>query len=223
MQNQNYNRQGSNYYQPQQPYPQQPSGQPPYQPNQMSNYQPPPGQQPPYGQQNSQYGQPNPYGQPPQNQMSQPPYGQPPYGQPPQNQPPYGQPYGQPSNPPPYGQQPQYGPPQGNMPSQQYSQNLDPNQTDIPSFKLIGRGKGIDEKEYYVITHAASSALNAKEDPLSNGIIKKIKADLGGEWMVFASVEGLKGYDFSLSIVTGNDFLSFTIQNFRFQVCRLRD
>jgi hypothetical protein len=100
---------------------------------------------------------------------------------------------------------------------------MDPNQTDIPTFKLIGRGKGIDEKEYYVITHAASSALNAKEDPLSNGIIKKIKAELGGEWMVFASVEGLKGYDFSLSIVTGNDFLSFTIQNFRFQVCRLRD
>ena len=211
MQNQNYNRQGSNYYQPQQQnYPQQPSGQPPYQPNQMSNYQQPPGQQPPYGQQNSQYGQPSPYGQPPQNQMSQPPYGQPPYGQPPQNQPPYGQ-------------QPSYGPPQGNMPPQTFNPNRDPNQTDIPNFKLIGRGKGIDEKEYYVITHAASNALNAKEDPLSNGIIKKIKAELGGEWMVFASVEGLKGYDFSLSIVTGNDFLSFTIQNFRFQVCRLRD
>ena len=104
-----------------------------------------------------------------------------------------------------------------------YSQNRDPNQTDISNFKLIRRGKGIDEKEYYAISHATSNALNALEDPLSNGIIKKIKAELGGEWMVFASVEGLKGYDFSLSIVTGNDFLSFTIQNFRFQVCRLRD
>ena len=219
MQNQNYNRQGSNYYQPQQPnYPQQPSGQPPYQPNQMSNYQPPPGQQAPYGQQNSQYGPPGPYGQPPQNQMSQQPYGTAPYGQPPQNQPSYGPPpYGQPPQNQQYGGQPSYGPPP------QLSQNRDPNQTDIPTFKLIGRGKGIDEKEYYVITHAASNALNAKEDPLSNGIIKKIKAELGGEWMVFASVEGLKGYDFSLSIVTGNDFLSFTIQNFRFQVCRLRD
>ena len=231
MQNQNYNRQGSNYYQPQQPnYPQQNSGQPPYERNQMSNYQPPPGQQLPYGQQNSQYGPPSQYGQPPLNQMSQPPYGQPSYGPPPQNGPSYGQqPYGPPQNQSPYGNQPQYGPPQGsmppqnNMPPQQFSQGGDPNQTDIPSFKLIGRGKGIDEREYYVITHAASNALNAKEDPLSNGIIKKIKADIGGEWMVFASVEGLKGYDFSLSIVTGNDFLSFTIQNFRFQVCRLRD
>ena len=198
-QNNNYNRQGSNYYQQQPNYPQQPSNQPPYQPNQMSNYQLPQGQgqQPPYGQQQSQYGQ-------------QPPYGQQLYGQPPQVQPPYGQ-------------QPPYGSPQGNMPPQQFSQNRDPNQTDIPNFKLIGRGKGIDEKEYYVITHSAANALNAKEDPLSNGIIKKIKAELGGEWMVFASIEGLKGYDFSLSIVTGNDFLSFTIQNFRFQVCRLRD
>ena len=105
----------------------------------------------------------------------------------------------------------------------EYSQYKDPNKTDIPSFKLIGRGNGIDEKEYYVITHCASDALNAKEDPLSHGIIKRIKKEIKGEWMVFASIEGLKGYDFSLSYVTGNDFLSFIIQNFRFQICRLRD
>ena len=194
MQNPNYNRQGSNYYQPNNYGPPQGSGQP----NQMSNYQQqPPYGQPPYGQppqQGSQYGQMPPYGQPPYNQQ-QPPYN--PNGMP--NQPSYG--------PPPYGPGPQQ----------------DPNQTDIPSFRLIGRGKGIDEKEYFDITHAANDALRAKEDPLSNGIIKRIKNSLGGEWMVFASVEGLKGYDFSLSIVTGNDFLSFTIENFRFLVCRLRD
>ena len=196
--------------------------QPPYQPNQYSGYQQPP---------------PNPYGPPPQqpNQYSQPPpnqYGQnPQYPPPPANQysqgqynqqrPPYAQqpPYGQPQQPPyPQPQQPPYPqpqpPPYGGQPN---------NQTDIPNFRLIGRGNGIDEREYYVITHAAADALNKKEDPLSNGIIKRIKRDIGGEWMVFASIENLKGYDFSLSIVTGNDFLSFTIQNFRFQVCRLRD
>ena len=196
--------------------------QPPYQQNQYSGYQQPP---------------PNPYGPPPQqsNQYSQPPpgqYGQPPqYPPPPANQysqgqynqqrPPYAQqpPYGQPQQPPyPQPQQPPYPqpqqPPYGGQPN---------NQTDIPNFRLIGRGNGIDEREYYVITHAAADALNKKEDPLSNGIIKRIKRDIGGEWMVFASIESLKGYDFSLSIVTGNDFLSFTIQNFRFQVCRLRD
>ena len=201
--------------------------QPPYQPNQYSGYQPqaPTGQQPPYGQQ-----PPNQYSRPPPNQYSQ----QPPYGQQP---PPYGQ------QPPPYGQQPQYGqqqPPYGqhqqsaygqqpqyNQQPQQpygsYGQQQQSNQSDIPNFSLISRGTGIDQREYYVITHSAADALNKKEDPLSNGIIKRIKKDLGGEWMVFASIQDLKGYDFSLSIVTGNDFLSFLIDNFRFQVCRLRD
>ena len=208
--------------------------QPPYQPNQYSGYQQPPPN--PYGPpppQPNQYSQPPPnqYGQnpqyppPPANQYSQgqynqqrPPYAQqPPYGGQPQ-QPPYGgqqqqPPYGGQQKQPPYGGQQQQ-PPYGGQPN---------NQTDIPNFRLIGRGNGIDEREYYVITHAAADALNKKEDPLSNGIIKRIKRDIGGEWMVFASIESLKGYDFSLSIVTGNDFLSFTIQNFRFQVCRLRD
>ena len=181
--------------------------QPPYQPNQYSGYQPPQGQQPPYGQQ-----PPNQYSRPPVNQYSQ----QPPYGQPPQ-QPPYGQPpQNNPYGPPP--QNNQYGPP-----PQNYGPPPQNNQSDIPNFRLISRGTGIDQREFYVITHSAADALNKKEDPLSNGIIKRIKKDLGGEWMVFASIQDLKGYDFSLSIVTGNDFLSFLIDNFRFQVCRLRD
>ena len=193
--------------------------QPPYQQNQYSGYQQPP---------------PNPYGPPPQqsNQYSQPPPGQ--YGQPPQYPPPPANQYSQGQynqQRPPYAQQPPYGqsqqPPYPQPPYQQQQQppygGQPNNQTDIPNFRLIGRGNGIDEREYYVITHAAADALNKKEDPLSNGIIKRIKRDIGGEWMVFASIESLKGYDFSLSIVTGNDFLSFTIQNFRFQVCRLRD
>ena len=204
--------------------------QPQYPGNQYSGYQPPQGSAPPQGSQPNPYAQqpPNQYSNPPPNQYGQqPPYNQqrppyqgsqPPYGQ--GSQPPYGQPpYGQPPQQPSYGpppQQPPYGPPPyGQQPYMQ------PNQ--IPNFKLITRGNGIDEREFSSITNAAADALNKKEDPLSNGIIKRIKRDLGGEWMVFASIENLKGYDFSLSIVTGNDFLSFTIQNFRFQVCRLRD
>ena len=99
----------------------------------------------------------------------------------------------------------------------------DPNYSDIPLFNLLDRGKGIDPNEYYYITHAANDALQAREDPLSNGIIKRIKKSIGGEWMVVSSIKGLKGYDFMLSIVTDNDFLSFYIDNFHFQVCRLRD
>ena len=82
-----------------------------------------------------------------------------------------------------------------------------PCDTDIDGFKLLGRGIGIDEKEFYIITHSAADCLNKKISPLSDAITKQIK----------------KGFDFSLSIVTGNDFLSFLIGKFRFQVCRLRD
>ena len=98
----------------------------------------------------------------------------------------------------------------------------DPNYSDIHSFTLLNRGKGIDPNEYYYITHAANNALQARENPLSKGIIKRIKSALGGEWMVLSNINGLKGYDFTLSFVAENDFLSFIIGNFRFHVCRLR-
>ena len=94
---------------------------------------------------------------------------------------------------------------------------------DIPEFKMISMGKGIDRKELYVITHAALSALKNREDPLSDGIISRIKSQIRGEWMVFVSLKDLIGFNFCLSFVEGNDFLSFIIKNFRFQVCRLRD
>ena len=98
-----------------------------------------------------------------------------------------------------------------------------PCDTDIDGFKLLGRGIGIDEKEFYIITHSAADCLNKKISPLSDAITKQIKKVLGGEWFVFSMVQDAKGFDFSLSIVTGNDFLSFLIGKFRFQVCRLRD
>ena len=98
-----------------------------------------------------------------------------------------------------------------------------PCETDIEDFKLFGRGIGIDEKEFYIITHSANDCLKKKMSPLSDAIVKSIKKVLGGEWFAFSMVTGSKGFDFSLSIVTGNDFLCFTIGKFKFQVCRLRD
>ena len=98
-----------------------------------------------------------------------------------------------------------------------------PCETDIDNFKLLGRGIGIDEKEFYIITHSAADCLKKKISPLSDAIVKQIKKVLGGEWFVFSMLKDAKGFDFSLSIVTGNDFLCFLIDNIRFQVCRLRD
>ena len=104
---------------------------------------------------------------------------------------------------------------------QQNIQSLDTKEiacdTDIPNFKLLGRGVGIDAQEFYIITHSANDC------PLSDAICKQIKKVLGGEWMCFAMLVDAKGFDFSLTVVTGNDFLSFIIDKFRFQVCRLRD
>ena len=102
----------------------------------------------------------------------------------------------------------------------QYGQDRYPSQIDIPSFELICRGRNIGEKEFYVITNASAQALNAKDDPLSNGIIERIRKEIEGKWFVFACVKGLKGYDFFFSEGSADYFLSFNIQNFSFQVTK---
>ena len=168
----------------------------------------PPGQQP--------YGQPG-YGQPPYGQPGQPPYGQPgqpPYGQP--GQPPYGQP-GYQQGQPPYGQpgyqqgQPPYG-----QPGYQQGQQ--------PVYKQITVGQGIDTNEfnrivdccrgaYIQMRGAAQTAQHAAEG---------IKQMLGGDWLVFISNLGYENFDFSLTRVKGGDFMAFSLDNKKFQVCRLK-
>ena len=105
----------------------------------------------------------------------------------------------------------------------QHSEYNNKNQINIPNFKLINIGKGIDKIEYYTIVNSANEALKVRENPLSSGVIKRIQAKIKGEWMIVASIKGLKGFDFTISKVTGNDFLSFTIDKFHFQVCRIKN
>ena len=93
----------------------------------------------------------------------------------------------------------------------------------IPNFKLINIGKGIDKTEYNTIVNSANEALKVRENPLSSGVIKRIQSKIKGEWMIVASVKGLKGFDFTVSKVTGSDFLSFSIDKFHFQVCRIKN
>ena len=218
--------------------------QPPYNQQQGQYGQPPQGQQPPYGQPpQGQYGQPpqgqqSPYGQPPQGQ--QPPYGQPPqgqYGQPPQGQ--YGQPpqgqYGQPPQgqygQPPQGQQPPYGqPPFGQQPPQNNSgpenpKRHRPNYSIQPKFNQIAVGRGIDGTEYDTIIGAAKTAYeqsknNTQEISFKTG--SAIRSFLNGEWFVFVSDKNKK-YDFSLSTVASNDFLTFSLGDTLFQIVRLKE
>ena len=120
-----------------------------------------------------------------------------------------------------------YQPQKNNNAKQIYNQHSEYNKNgqiiNIPNFKLINIGKGIDKIEYYTIINSANEALKVRENPLSSGVIKRIQSKIKGEWMIVASVKGLKGFDFTISKVTGSDFLSFSIDKFHFQVCRLQN
>ena len=130
----------------------------------------------------------------------QPGYGQPPYGQPGYNQQQYGQ------NPPQYGRQ-------------GYGQ-----QGPEPVYKQIAVGQGIDMNEYNRIVdcckyHYAQSR-GAPQTAQHCG--EGIKQMLGGDWLVFISNLGYENFDFSLTRVRGGDFMAFSLDNKKFQVCRVK-
>ena len=155
----------------------------------------PPGGQQPYGQPG--YGQP-PYGQP----GTQPPYGQPPYGQP-GAQPGYGQPpYGQPGAQPGYGPQPGYG--------------------RQPVYKQISVGKGIDMNEFNSIVECCKQVYMSGATPLSEHCTNAIKQRLGGDWFVFQCELNNTDFDFYLTKVKGGDYMTFSLDNRKFEVCRLK-
>ena len=129
--------------------------------------------------------------------------------------------YGQQQQIPQYGQQQQI-PQYGQQQQPQYGQQIYQQQMVQPqNFKLIARGQGIDDNEYNAIITSATNAFNARMNPLSTGTVNLIKQMIGGEWFVFVCPAGEQNYDFSLSVVTGGDFLSFYVDKFHFQVCRL--
>ena len=130
--------------------------------------------------------------------------------------------YGQQQQIPQYGQQQQQIPQYGQQQQPQYGQQIYQQQMAQPqNFKLIARGQGIDDNEYNAIITSATNAFNARMNPLSTGTVSIIKQMIGGEWFVFVCPVGEQNYDFSLSVVTGGDFLSFYVDKFHFQVCRL--
>ena len=159
---------------------------------------------PPSGQ--APYGQPG-YGQPPYGQPQQPGYGQPPYGQP--QQPGYGQPpYGQP-------QQPDYGQPP-------YGQPQQPGYGQQPVYKQISVGKGIDMNEFNSIVECCKQAYMSGATPLSEHCTNAIKQRLGGDWFVFQCELNNTDFDFYLTKVKGGDYMTFSLDNRKFEVCRLK-
>ena len=148
-----------------------------------------------------------PYGQPPYGQPQQPGYGQPPYGQP--QQPGYGQPpYGQP-------QQPGYGQPP-------YGQPQQPGYGQQPAYKQISVGKGIDMNEFNIIVECCKQAYMSGATPLSEHCTNAIKQRLGGDWFVFQCELNNTDFDFYLTKVKGGDYMTFSLDNRKFEVCRLK-
>ena len=131
----------------------------------------------------------------------QPGYGQPGYGQP-------GQPgYGQPG----YGAQPGYAP-QGGYGGAQ------------PVYKQITVGQGIDMNEFNRIVDCCKNAfMQLRGAPQTAKMAAEgIKQMLGGDWLVFISNVGYENFDFSLTRVKGGDFMAFSLDNKKFQVCRIK-
>ena len=91
----------------------------------------------------------------------------------------------------------------------------------LNNLQLIEKGNDIDMNTYHEIVISSYISLNNREDPLSNAIIRKLKSRIGGEWFVFACINYLKGFDFSITLFKKNEFLRFNIMNYSFQVLRI--
>ncbi len=138
--------------------------------------------------------------------------GQPGYGQPGYGQPGYGQPqqgYGQP--------QPGYGQPQqGYGPQPGYGAGPQ------PVYKQISVGQGINMNEFNSIVECCKQVYMSRMTPISEHCTNAIKQRLGGDWFVFACELGVSEFDFHLTKVKGGDFISFSLDNKKFEVCRIR-
>ncbi len=147
-----------------------------------------------------------------------------------------------PSNYPPQGNYPPSYPPQGNYPPpayppqqyppQQYPPSSYPPQGAYPgpmgaygrepAYRQITVGRGIDMEEYNSIVSAVKQTYMSGVQPMANAAAENIRRLIGGDWFVFISDVGIEDYDFSMTRVKGGDFIAFSLDAKKFQVCRIR-
>ena len=102
----------------------------------------------------------------------------------------------------------------------QYGQSFQ--QAGQPTYKEIARGVGIDPRELDAIKRVAFQVYQSGVRPMAKDISEGIKQQLGGEWFAFVNPAGDETYEFSLTRVKGTDFVSFVLDNTKFQVCRIK-
>ena len=102
----------------------------------------------------------------------------------------------------------------------QNNNNFDKNNK---KYTLITCGNKFSTNDLNIIIDSSYEELIRKKNPLSKYIIQRIKNILGGDWVVFICVDGLKGYDLSISCNDENRLISFVMNNFRFQIIKIAD
>ena len=94
--------------------------------------------------------------------------------------------------------------------------------TGLPVYREIARGVGIDPREYEAIKRVSMGVYQSGMRPMAKAVSEGIKQNLGGEWFAFVNPAGDETYEFSLTRVKGTDFVSFVLDNTKFQVCRIK-
>ena len=91
-----------------------------------------------------------------------------------------------------------------------------------PQYIEIARGVGIDPRELEAIKRVSMQVYQSGVKPMAKDVSEGIKQALGGEWFAFVNPAGDETYEFSLTRVKGTDFVSFVLDNTKFQVCRIK-
>ena len=91
-----------------------------------------------------------------------------------------------------------------------------------PVYKEIARGIGIDARELDAIKKVSTQVYLSGQKPMAKAVSEGVKQNLGGEWFAFVNPAGDESYEFSLTRVKGTDFVSFVLNNTKFQICRIK-
>ena len=97
---------------------------------------------------------------------------------------------------------------------------INQNQTGSPKVNVLRTGSGISKNDQQNIINCAINVYKNKQTPISENTAKAVKRVLGGDWLVIPYHIG-KPCDFNITMVKGNSYIHFTIENLGFHVIRI--
>ena len=89
-----------------------------------------------------------------------------------------------------------------------------------PTFNLISKGSGITNDKQNEIVSSAMSIVQNGLTPIGQKTGLKIKEKLGGDWLILIHPKD-KYIDFNITLVKGNDYMTFNLDNNKFHVIRI--